>query len=59
MELFAYGFGMSRSGMLAYDLMKKSPWRQYLVVTLIEIAIAIALLLIGSFIEAEFIENTR
>jgi len=59
LELFAYGLGISRSGILAYDLITKRPWRQYLVVTLIEIAIAIALLLIGSFVEAEFIENAQ
>lgn len=58
-ELFAYGLGMSRSGILAYDLIKKTPWRQYLIVTLIEIAIAVALLLVGSIVEAQFIENVQ
>ena len=59
LELFAYGLGISRSGILTYDLIKRRPWRQYLVMTLIEIAIAIAALLIGSYVEGQFIENAQ
>lgn len=57
LELFAYGLGISRSGILVMDLLKRTPWRQYVVITLIEIAVAVGALLIGAFVEAEFIKT--
>jgi hypothetical protein len=57
LELFAYGLAISRSGILAFDLIKKRPWRRYLVVTLIEIGIVVVVLLVGSIVEAQFIGN--
>ena len=57
LELFAYGLGISRSGILVHDLIRKKPWRQYLVITLIEVAIAVSVLLIGALIEAQFIQR--
>lgn len=59
LELFAYGLGISRSGILTVDLIKRRPVRQYLVITLIEIAIAVSALLIGSYIEASFISRQQ
>jgi len=52
MEVFSYGLAMSRSGILVYQLVKKrSSWREYAVHTAIEIAIVVLVLLIGSTIE--------
>lgn len=58
LELFAYGLGVSRSGILAYDLAKRRPWKTYLIVTLLEMAIAVAALVIGAFVETHFIQNS-
>ncbi len=58
LELSAYGIGISRSGILVVDLLKRTPWRRYIVITLIEIAIAVSALLVGSFIEAEVIRTS-
>lgn len=57
LELFAYGLGISRSGILVRDLIKRRPWREYLLVTLIEIAIAVSALVVGAMIEASFIRQ--
>jgi hypothetical protein len=51
LEVFAYGTALSRSGILVYDLVTKKPWREYVVVTLIEIGIVIVILLVGAIIE--------
>jgi len=60
MELVAYSIGMSRSFFLIFTLVKKKPIKPELKPTAIEIGIAVALLLIGGFIEhmmmAEFSE---
>lgn len=55
MEVFAYGLAMSRSGMLIYQLVKKKSWREYIVPTIIEIGIVVAVLLIGAIIEWQMI----
>ena len=55
MEVFAYGLAMSRSGMLTYQIIKKKQWREYIIPTIIEIGIVIAILLIGATIEWQFI----
>ena len=47
MEIFAYGLAMSRSGMLIYQIVKKKQWKEYIIPTIIEIGIVIAILLIG------------
>jgi hypothetical protein len=57
MELFTYGLAMSRSGMLVYHLVKKKPWREYAVPTLIELGIAGAVLFAAALIEWWFIES--
>lgn len=57
MELFTYGLAMSRSGMLIYYLVKKRPWRDYAVPTLIELGIAAAVLFAAALIEWWFIEQ--
>lgn len=57
MELFTYGLAMSRSGMLVYYFVKKRPWRDYAVPTLIELGIAAAVLLAAAVIEWQIIEQ--
>jgi uncharacterized membrane protein SpoIIM required for sporulation len=57
MELFTYGLAMSRSGMLVYHFVKRRPWREYAVPTLIELGIAAVVLLAGAIIEWEIIEQ--
>lgn len=55
MEVFAYGLAMSRSGMLIYQIIKKKQWREYIIPTIIEMVIVIAILLIGASIEWQMI----
>jgi len=57
MELFTYGLAMSRSGMLVYYFIKKRPWRDYAVPTLIELGIAAAVLFAAAVIEWQIIEQ--
>jgi hypothetical protein len=57
MEIFAYGLAISRSGMLAYNLVKKKPWREYAIHTVIEIGIIVILLIAGSVIEWQMIKQ--
>ena len=55
LEVLAYGLAMSRSGLLAYQLVKKKPWKEYLVPTGIEIAIVAVILLVAAISEAQVI----
>lgn len=57
MEVFAYGLAMSRSGMLIYQLVKKKPWREYAVPTLIEVGIVVMVLFAAGVIEWQIIEQ--
>lgn len=57
MELFAYALGISRSGMLIYQIVKKKPWREYAVPTIIELGIVVAVLFAAAIIEWWFIEQ--
>jgi uncharacterized membrane protein SpoIIM required for sporulation len=57
MEVFVYGLAMSRSGLLVYYFVKKRPWREYAVPTLIELGIAAAVLFAGAVIEWWMIEE--
>lgn len=57
MELFTYGLAMSRSGILVYYFVKKRPWRDYAVPTLIELGIAAVVLFAAALIEWWFIEQ--
>lgn len=57
MEVFTYGLAMSRSGMLVYYLVKKRPWRDYAVPTLIELGIAAVVLSSAAVIEWQMIEQ--
>jgi stage II sporulation SpoM-like protein len=57
MEVFSYGLAMSRSGMLIYQLVKKKPWREYVVPTLIELGIAAAVLFAAAVIEWQMIQQ--
>lgn len=57
MEVFTYGLAMSRSGMLVYYFVKKKPWREYVVPTLIELGIATVVLLAAAVIEWQIIEQ--
>lgn len=57
LEIFSYGLAMSRSGMLVYYLVKRRTWKEYLLVTGIEIAIAVSALMIGALIEGEVLRQ--
>lgn len=57
MEVITYGIAMSRSGMLIYYFVKKRPWREYVVPTLIELGIAAAILLSAAAIEWGMIQQ--
>jgi uncharacterized membrane protein SpoIIM required for sporulation len=57
MEVFAYGLAMSRSGMIIYQLVKKKPWREYVIPTLIEIGIVVVVLFTAAIIEWQLIEQ--
>lgn len=57
MEVFAYGLAMSRSGLLVYQLVKRKPWREYVVPTAIELGIAAAVLFAGAAIEWSMIQQ--
>jgi hypothetical protein len=59
MEVFAYGLAISRSGMLIYQLVKKKPWREYTILTLIEIGIIVVVLFVGAVIEWQLIQFSR
>ena len=55
MEVFAYGLAMSRSGMLVYHLIRKKPWKEYAIHTIIEIGIIVMVLIAGAIIEWQMI----
>jgi hypothetical protein len=58
LELLAYGLAISRSGLLVAQLIKaRSEWKRFTVFTIIEIAIVIAVLLAGSMIEDQALQN--
>ena len=57
MELFTYGLAMSRSGMLIYYFVKKRPWRDYAMPTLIELGVVAVVLFAAAIIEWWFIEQ--
>lgn len=57
MEVLAYGLAMSRSGMLIYQLVKKQPWRDYAVPTLIEVGLVVVVLFAAAVIEWQIIEQ--
>ena len=57
MEVFVYGLAMSRSAMLIYYLLKRMPWRKYLVPTLIELSIATGVLFTAAVVEWQMIER--
>jgi hypothetical protein len=57
MEVFAYGLAMSRSSMLIYYLLKRRPWRQYAIPTLIELSIATGVLFVAAVVEWQMIEQ--
>ena len=57
MELIAYSIGMSRSLLLINAIIRKKPLKDELRKTGIEIGIALALLLVGAFIEYSMIQQ--
>ncbi|MEP0824171.1 MAG: stage II sporulation protein M [Nitrososphaera sp.] len=57
MEVFVYGLAISRSGMLVYYFVKRRPWREYAVPTLIELGIAAVVLFAAAVIEWQMIEQ--
>jgi uncharacterized membrane protein SpoIIM required for sporulation len=64
MEIVAYGLAISRSFLLSYYLIRyrkslKQSWRKYLVPTVIEIGIVIVVILVGSIIEWQIIQQRQ
>lgn len=57
MELVSYSIGMSRSFLLIQTIIKKNPIKQQIRPTAIEIGIAIALLIVGGFVEFAMIQQ--
>jgi Stage II sporulation protein M len=57
MEVFVYGLAMSRSAMLIYYLLKRRPWRKYIISTMIELGIAAGVLFVAAVIEWQMIER--
>jgi len=66
MEVVAYGIAMSRSGILAFRIVKDKPWRQgswqpffrdTLVPTFIEVGIVVVILFAGAIIEWQLIQQ--
>jgi hypothetical protein len=57
MEVAAYSLGMSRSFLLIHTIIKKIPIKPQLRTIGIEVGIAIALLLVGGFVEHAMIEQ--
>ena len=55
MEVFAYGLAISRSGMLVHYLVRKKPWSEYAIPTIIEIGIIVLILISGAIIEWQMI----
>ena len=55
MEVFAYGLAISRSGMLVHHLVRKKPWSEYAIPTIIEIGIIVLILISGAIIEWQMI----
>ncbi len=61
LEVFAYGIAISRSGMLVAQLVRKEErktWKQFSLATAIEVAIVIAVLIIGSVVEFQGFSET-
>jgi ABC-type uncharacterized transport system permease subunit len=58
MEVFSYGLAMSRSSVLIYQLVKKKPWREYVVPTLIELGIVAAVLFAAALVEWWMIQQS-
>lgn len=57
LEVFSYGLAMSRSGMLIYQMVKRKPWREYVIPTLIELGIVAAVLFVAAVIEWQMIQQ--
>jgi uncharacterized membrane protein SpoIIM required for sporulation len=51
MEVFSYGVAMSRSALLVYYFVKRRPWREYAMPTLVEIGMVAAVLISAAVIE--------
>ena len=56
LEVIAYALAISRSGILIYQI-AKSQWREYIIPTVIEIAIVTVILFIGAIVEWYIIEQ--
>ncbi len=55
MEVFAYGIAISRSGILIYQFVKKKPWKEFTIPTLVEIGIVMLVLFAAAIIEWQII----
>jgi Zn-dependent protease len=61
LEIIAYGIAISRSGILSYQLIKdtnkRNSWRKYVIPTVIEIGIVVAILFIAAMVEWQMIRT--
>ena len=57
LEILAYGLAMSRSWMLVYQLVAKTPWKHYVIPTAIEVGIVAVLLFVAAISEAQIIQK--
>ena len=55
LEILAYGLAMSRSWMLVYHLVAKTPWKHYVIPTAVEVGIALVLLFVAAVAESQVI----
>jgi len=55
LEILAYGLAMSRSWMVVYQLIAKTPWKHYVIPTAIEVGIVLVLLFGAAVTESQVI----
>lgn len=55
LEILAYGLAISRSWILVYQLIAKTPWKRYVVPTAVEVGIALVLLFGAAVTESQVI----
>ena len=61
LEIIAYGIAISRSGILSYQLIKdtnkRNSWRKYVIPTIIETGIMVAILFIAATVEWQMVHT--
>ena len=61
LEIIAYGIAISRSGIISYQLIKdtnkRKSWRKYVIPTVIEVGVVLAILLVAAIIEWQMVHQ--